>query len=92
MLVYIIVKCMAKRGIHLVAKVKDVLEKKLFYNSFYRYMIVSNLKLTYTLWGFLIAAYSFETWMSTVQTIGYFFGLALLIVWPMFIMIYLQKN
>ena len=30
------------------------MEEKLFYSSFLRYMIVSNLKLTYTVWGFFI--------------------------------------
>ena len=32
----------------------DKLQEKLFYSSFLRYMIVSNLKLTYTVWGFFI--------------------------------------
>ena len=36
------------------AKIKDAISQKLFYNSFLRYMIVSNLKLTYTVFGFFI--------------------------------------
>ena len=35
-------------------KIRLKLEKKLFYSSFLRYMIVSNLKLTYTVFGFFI--------------------------------------
>ena len=45
----------------LCSKIKDKLAEKLFFNSFLRYMIVSNLKLNYTIWGFLIFYYSFET-------------------------------
>ena len=36
------------------AKIKDAISQKLFYNSFLRYMIVSNLKLTYTVFGFFL--------------------------------------
>ena len=87
-----IAKCLAKRGINLVQKVKTVIEKKLFYSSFYRYLIISNLKLTYTLWAFLIAAWSFSTTMDIVQTVGYIVGIAALTIWPLFIFIFLQKN
>ena len=37
-----------------VHRAKVRLEKKLFYSSFLRYMIVSNLKLNFTIWAFLI--------------------------------------
>ena len=87
-----VAKCLAKRGISLVSKVKLMIEKKLFFNSFYRYLIISNLKLTYTLWAFLIAAYSFSTTMETVQTIGYIVGILALTIWPLFIFVFLQKN
>ena len=40
--------------INTLVKIKDSLYKKLFYSSFLRYMIVSNLKLTYTVFGFFI--------------------------------------
>ena len=39
-------------------KIKTKLEDKLFYNAFLRYMTVSNLKLNFTLWGFLIYYYT----------------------------------
>ena len=38
-------------------KIKDKLHAKLFFNSFLRYMTVSNLKLNYTVWGFMIVYY-----------------------------------
>ena len=47
-------------------KLKLKLEKKLFYSSFLRYMIVSNLKLNYTTWAFLISQYSFATISSGI--------------------------
>lgn len=37
-----------------VTKIKDKLHAKLFFNGFLRYMTVSNLKLNYTVWGFMI--------------------------------------
>ena len=41
-----------------VMKIKELLSKKLFYSSFLRYMIVSNLKLTVTIFGFFILTWS----------------------------------
>ena len=35
-----------------ILRVRNLIYKKLFYNGFLRYMLVSNLKLNYTLWGF----------------------------------------
>ena len=60
LLIYFIVKA-AKNETTLVYKIKIKLEKKLFYSSFLRYMIVSNLKLNYTTWAFLISQWSFNT-------------------------------
>jgi len=87
-----ITRCLQNRGINVGQKIKVALEKKLFYNSLYRYMIISNLKLTYTLWGFLLAAFSFATTQASLQTIGYLVGISLLLVWPFFIFVFLQKN
>ena len=92
LIIWGIFKCFAKRGVNLGIKIKTIIEKKLFWSSFYRYLIISNLKLTYTLWGFLIVAYGFATTMQTVQTIGYVVGILALTLWPLFIMILLQKN
>ena len=50
-------------------KVKLKLEKKLFFSSFLRYMIVSNLKLNYTTWAFLLNEWSFETISSGSKSI-----------------------
>ena len=72
------------------SNLKAKIEKKLFYSSFYRYMIISNLKLTVTMWGFLLASWSFDTFSKGASSIGYTIGILLLLVWPLFIMIFLE--
>ena len=57
---YFLIKGLNKKHA-IIAKVKAKLEKKLFYSSFLRYMIVSNMKLNYTVWAFLIGSGSFAT-------------------------------
>ena len=42
------------------------LKKKLFYHSFIRYMIVSNLKFNYTITAFLISSWSYATWINGI--------------------------
>ena len=59
-LIYFVVKS-SKNEKSLAYKVKVKLEKKLFYSSFLRYLIVSNLKLNFTTWAFLISKWSFES-------------------------------
>ena len=44
-----------------ITKLKDFIYSKLFYNGFLRYMIVSYLKLSYTVWGFFFVFYGFDT-------------------------------
>ena len=51
--VYLLVKA-AKTKTGIAYKIRLKLEKKLFYSSFLRYMIVSNLKLNFTTWAFLL--------------------------------------
>ena len=51
--IYLLVKA-AKTKTGIVHKIRLKLEKKLFYSSFLRYMIVSNLKLNFTTWAFLL--------------------------------------
>ena len=59
-LVYFAFKA-SKNPKSLVSKMREKLEKKLFYSSFLRYMIVSNLELNFTAWAFLISQWSFES-------------------------------
>ena len=65
--IYYMVKA-SKNEQSLSYKIKVKLEKKLFYSSFLRYMIVSNLKLNFTTWAFLIAQFSFDSIASGAKT------------------------
>ena len=50
-------------------KIRLKLEKKLFYSGFLRYMIVSNLKLNFTTWAFLLNEWSFATVSSGSKSV-----------------------
>ena len=90
-LIYFIVRA-SKNEKNFAFKIKMKLEKKLFYSSFLRYMIVSNLKLNFTTWAFLISQWSFETFSKGAQTsikVLVIFGIC---IWPLFIIIFMIKN
>ena len=75
--------------VSLFGKIRDLIYKKLFYNGFLRYMIVSNLKLTYTVWGFFFVFYGFDTSIQTTKTIGCISVIAFLLLYPLWVMIFL---
>ena len=61
-LVFFVLKCCKMQkcnGIR--TQLVKKLEKKLFYAGFIRYMIVSNLKLTYTVTAFLLTGFGYAT-------------------------------
>ena len=68
---------------------RDFIHRKLFYNGFLRYMIVSNLKLTITAWAFFIYQYSDG---AQVKAAGFFVGILVLLIYPVLFMYYLLKN
>ena len=72
--------------------VKEYLHAKLFYNSFLRYMIVSNMELTMTIWAFLIYSYGFNTFDYHFYTVCYAAGIIFLLVYPFCVMYLLIKN
>ena len=81
---------------------------KLFYNSFLRYMIVSNLKLTYTVWGFFMLTFGvfltkFPQYgkndefiraniIEIIKLVCGVLAILFLIVYPLATMFYLLKN
>ena len=73
-----------------------MLAKKLFYSSFLRYMIVSNLKLTYTIIGFfIVTTYALQkgaVLKDYVMFSAILLGLLFLIVYPIGSMLFLIKN
>ena len=79
-----------------VFKVKEFLGRKLFYNSFLRYMIVSNLKLTYTAFGFFLLIFSRladEVTLKDLLAFGIVIGsISSLVIFPLFLMLFMLKN
>ena len=90
-LVYFMVKA-SKNEKSIAFKIKVKLEKKLFYSSFLRYMIISNLKLTFTTWAFLMSQWSFETISGGAQTSVKILVIVWLGVWPLFIIGFMLKK
>ena len=72
--------------------VKEKVEKKLFFSGIYRYLIVSNLKLTVTLFGFLLAKFSFETFATGAASAGLLLGIFGLLCWPLYICFFLEQH
>ena len=75
-----------------ILKTREMIKNKLFFSSMYRYLIVSNLKLTYTLLGFCVAFWSFNSAQQGTASIGYLLGICGLIIWPLFIMVFLYRR
>ena len=73
-------------------KIKTKLKKKLFYSSFLRYMLTSNLKLNFTVWAFLLSSWSFSSFSSAFQTVVFCLMLVGIYIWPIWVLIFLLKN
>ena len=67
------------------------IDNKLFYSGLLRYLIVSNLKLTYTAFGFFISSLAFTTLMQKGMTIGCGILLIFLLAYPTAQMYFLIK-
>ena len=89
---YFILRMLNKSGNKHVKTIKEKLERKLFYNGLYRYLIISNLKLTVTLFGFLITTWSFTTFTLGTATIALITGIIAILVWPVFIIFFLERH
>lgn len=92
--VYFILAAMSKGKLTFLNPVKKILEKKLFFEGFLRYMITSYLKMQISLWTFFIFSYSlgFEKIADALSTIGAFVGIIFFLAYPVFIMFFLFKN
>ena len=91
---YLILAAISRGKLRCLHGPKDFMHKQLFYNSFLRYMFVSNLKLTALIWGFFIYSYNkgFSSPKNFYYTLGYLLGLVFVLIYPIFIMYFLQKN
>lgn len=74
------------------APIKTKLQKKLFFGAWLRYMIVSNLKITYTIMAFLVSSFSFATTLAGFKTAAYGIGLLVLLTWPVLIAVFMFRN
>ena len=92
LLVYYAVKNLAKSTNKTAQKLLNMLRAKLFYSSFFRYSLQSNIKLTYTFWAFFLAYYSLETVVKSLQTLAYTLTIVGLIAWPLYIAWFVYKN
>ena len=55
-------------------------------------MIVSNLKITYTVTAFLVSSWSFATVMSGIYTTGFMIAMLGICGFPVFIIVFMSKN
>ena len=62
--------------------IQNLLEEKLFYNAWIRYMVQSNLKITHNCIFYLVISGSFGTAEDNVSTIFRIVLLALILAWP----------
>ena len=90
LIMYSAIKCIKKKT-GLAHRLRLILEKKLFYSSFLRYLIVSNLKLNYTIWAFLVATGNFTSFKDGVLTTLLMCMLLILLLFPLFIMVFMVK-
>ena len=72
--------------------IKSFLHRKLFYNGFLRYMIVSNLKLTVLVWAFFFSTYTSESEWALYIRFGFIIAIIFLLVYPIFLAAFLIKN
>ena len=75
-----------------IRRFRRYLRRRLFFNGFLRYMIVSNLKLTILAWGFFFATYGAQSSQSTLYRAGCIAGIVFLLVYPFCLMVCLLKH
>lgn len=73
-------------------KTKAYFRKKLFFNSWIRLMIQSNLKITHNSIFFLALTGSFETTQDKFNTALMMALLGIFVVWPIFLTVFLLYN
>ena len=91
--VYLLLKFLIKSPSPLVIKLRESIKKKLFFSSIYRYLLISNLKIIASLLLVsLVTEWSLNTVMDKVEYFAYSLGIFGFMMWPVFIMIFLNRN
>jgi len=81
-----------KKKYELVQKAIDLINKKLYYNGFLRYMVTGNLKLTHSGFSFVALAFATTDKISAFNLV-LAIGICLLIIaWPIFVAIWMEKH
>lgn len=91
LLIYLMIRLLNSRNKTL-RSIRTFLYNKLFYNSWIRYMIESNLKTTHNTVFFLYLTGSFATLLDSGKTFTMCLLLAIIVLWPVFIWLFLSKN
>jgi len=93
-LLYLLLRVMKRcvKKYKLVSDLKDLLETKLFYNSFIRYLLQSNLKILHNSVTFLVFTGGFASFGTGALTIGQGLVCLGLLIWPIYMTVYLIKN
>ena len=91
LLVYFFFKVMSTKFPKLRAA-EIILGKKLFYNAWIRYLIESNLKITHNAIFVMHLKASFESKSKTIATSFNILLLAIIVLWPFFLTIFLLVN
>ena len=89
--IYFLMRCCARSRNRLLQLIKLKLERKLFYGSFHRYMIISNLKLTYTIWAFLCLTASLTSIKNKAISTVYMLLFGAVLVWPLYVIGFMMK-
>ena len=72
-------------------KIKMKLEQKLFFRSFLRYMIASNLELNFTAWAFILSQWGFNSLQQGAMSVFQLLLIFILFLWPAFIVLLMMK-
>ena len=78
--------------IKLAKKGRRYIGNQLFFSGFLRFMIVSNMEVTVTVWGFFIYSYGLDTFEYKIYASCYALGILSLLVYPFCLMVFLMRN
>ena len=88
---YWVLKSMEKK-VKVAQKGRRFIGHRLFFSSFLRFMIVSNMELTVTVWGYFIYSYGQDSLEYKLYATCYAVGIVGMLIYPLFLMVFLMRN
>ena len=88
---YWVLKSMEKK-VKVAEKGRRFIGHRLFFSSFLRFMIVSNMELTVTVWGFFVYSFGQDSFEYKVYASCYAAGIVGMLIYPFFLMVFLMRN